>query len=199
MSNSVLERVSRNLGEIPLQIGAVNRIDDTDGTIVFELRVHMAAPPEIDRDHQLFAKQSSISHGALAAQIIKERALRTRHIDAGLMGEPAWNMLLDLFQCHQSRRTVSVTSLCVAACVPGTTALRYIAWLEKENLIVRHKDESDGRRSFVSLTETALEAMTHYLNDVALARGIDLLPTSSASGDAPMAGLVQSPRYRQQK
>ena len=48
---------------------------------------------------------------------------------------------------------VSVSSLCIAARVPSTTALRWLTMLEKRGLIGRRADDYDRRRSFLFLTE----------------------------------------------
>ena len=67
------------------------------------------------------------SHRArtIAEGIYRTRAIRTELLDADLFGEPAWDILVDLF-IHQSRgKRVSVTSSCIASRVPPTTALRF--------------------------------------------------------------------------
>ena len=45
---------------------------------------------------------------------------------------------------------------CIAANVPPTTALRWIAMLEDKGLITRTNDLRDCRRKLLSLTEDAL-------------------------------------------
>src|SRR6478752_9623819 len=42
----------------------------------------------------------------------KSRRQRAKFIDADLLGEPAWDMLLDLFVQNARRQRVSVTSVC---------------------------------------------------------------------------------------
>ena len=49
--------------------------------------------------------------------------------DAELFGEPAWDILLDAAIMEGQGRSVSVTSACLAADVPPTTALRYLSAL----------------------------------------------------------------------
>ncbi len=71
--------------------------------------------------------------------------------DLPLFGEPVWDMLIDLFIAAEEQRTVSVTSLCMASCVPPTTALRWISILEEQGMILRKPDSSDARRFFLSL------------------------------------------------
>jgi DNA-binding MarR family transcriptional regulator len=46
---------------------------------------------------------------------------------------------------------VPVSSLCIAADVPPTTALRWLKTLVQQGLFVRRADPHDGRRVFVEL------------------------------------------------
>jgi hypothetical protein len=50
----------------------------------------------------------------------------------GLFGEPAWDILLDLFIAHCRGDDLQVSSVCIEASVPSTTILRWIARLESE-------------------------------------------------------------------
>lgn len=81
----------------------------------------------------------------------------------GLFGEPAWDVLLDLYLAHLDQRTVSVSSACIAACVPPTTALRYLTRLERSGLLKRKPDPTDNRRVLVSLTASAVELVERTL------------------------------------
>jgi len=84
-------------------------------------------------------------------------ALRQRNsvFTEGIFADPAWDLLLDLYVSHCNGRQVSVTSACIAANVPATTALRWIGVLESKGLIVRNDDTHDNRRKLVSLTDDA--------------------------------------------
>lgn len=78
----------------------------------------------------------------------------------GLFGEPAWDILLDVFIAQKSRHEIQVSSVCIEAGVPSTTILRWLARLELEGLIYREAGNVDGRRRYVRLTEAG-EAMMH--------------------------------------
>ena len=82
---------------------------------------------------------------------------------AGLFEDPAWDMLLDLFAAELERRRVSVSSLCIAAAVAPTTALRWIGKLIDAGLLERQPDAFDRRRAFMSLTARASGGMRSYL------------------------------------
>ena len=87
------------------------------------------------------------------------RRLRGRHLPGLSLGEPAWDILLDLAIAHYWRRETSVTSLCIAADVPSTTALRWINSMTKAGLIVRRPCQRDGRRSFLAIAPASYQAM----------------------------------------
>ncbi len=76
-------------------------------------------------------------------------------------GEPAWDMLLDLYHAEQQGKTVSITSACIAASVPSTTALRWINALVAQGYLHRQPDPADGRRAFLSLTIASREKLNN--------------------------------------
>jgi hypothetical protein len=91
-----------------------------------------------------------------AKQHYKARRARTNLFGVSdLFGEPAWDMLVDLFIAAEEGKQISVSSLCIASAVPHTTALRWIAILEARNLILRRADAVDARRSYLSLDPNA--------------------------------------------
>jgi len=69
------------------------------------------------------------------------------------VADPAWDILLDLYAAEEEGLHISVSSACVAAAVPSTTALRWLRILCERGLITRRADSFDGRRVFVSLSE----------------------------------------------
>ena len=93
---------------------------------------------------------------------IRARRMRDQFFEAGLFADPAWDMLLDLFAAHLEHARVSVSSLCIAAAVPPTTALRWITTMREAGLLDRHDDPFDRRRAYVGLTDAALSAMRRY-------------------------------------
>lgn len=97
-------------------------------------------------------------------KIIRLRARRQRIFGSAIFGEPAWDMLLDLYLATLQRRAESVTSLGLASGVPATTALRWINLLEEDGWIVRMPDPHDGRRVLVSLSSKARSAMELFVN-----------------------------------
>ena len=94
--------------------------------------------------------------------LIRARRLRSQFFPEELFADPAWDILLDLMHAKLSQARVSVSSLCLASCVPPTTALRWIKTLEGAGLIEREADLFDARRYFISLSPAALDSMHNY-------------------------------------
>ena len=100
--------------------------------------------------------------GEAVRQLIRARRLRARFFDADLFADPAWDMLLDLFQAEIAQHRVPVSSLCIAAAVPPTTALRWIKTMTDSGLFLRRLDPHDRRRIFIELAPATSEAMRRY-------------------------------------
>lgn len=94
---------------------------------------------------------------------IRARRLRDQFFGPGLFEDPAWDMLLDLFAAELERVQVSVSSLCIAAAVAPTTALRWIARMTDAGLFERHPDPFDRRRAFMALSSHASLGMRNYV------------------------------------
>lgn len=98
--------------------------------------------------------------------VIRARRLRARYFQEDLFADPAWDMLLDLLQAEIAQLRVPVSSLCIAAAVPATTALRWLKSMVGEGIFIRRADPHDGRRVFVELAPEASSAMRRYFADV---------------------------------
>jgi len=101
---------------------------------------------------------------SLARTMLDERASRRKLLGDDLPCEPVWDILLDLFVHCERGRAVSVSSACLAANLPTTSALRLIKGMEQRGLIVRISDPSDGRRHFVHITDDTQRAMRAHLS-----------------------------------
>ena len=97
--------------------------------------------------------------------VIRARRLRSRYFDEDMFADPAWDMLLDLLQAEIAQLRVPVSSLCIAAAVPATTALRWLKTMTQQGMFVRRADPHDGRRVFVELAPSASQAMRRYFAD----------------------------------
>ncbi len=84
----------------------------------------------------------------------------------GLFGEPAWDLLLDLFIQTSYGRRVTVTNACVGAAAPATTALRYIAAMEDKGLVERHPNPEDRRSNLLKLTPDGHDMVVTMLRQI---------------------------------
>ena len=99
----------------------------------------------------------------LIRQAIRGRRMRNAFFGEDLFGDPAWDMLLDLYAAHLEGVRVSVSSLCIAAAVAPTTALRWITRLTEAGVFERNPDPADRRRAFLMLSARSLKAMNAYV------------------------------------
>lgn len=102
-----------------------------------------------------------------AAELYRIRRRRERQIGRDLLGEPCWDLLLDLFANTVRGIPVSVTGACIASNVPTTTALRWISVLEERGLVDRYPDPFDRRVVLVKLTDDGMDKMRTLLEETA--------------------------------
>ncbi len=133
-----------------------------------------AVPLELaDRRKDFRAAQvtpTHVVHARDVRRVIFHRQQRAKFF-GGFSGEalfedPAWDMLLDLYAAELEGTQVSVSSLCIAAGVAPTTALRWIAKMTSLDLFIRHPDPVDRRRAFMALSPQASSAMRSYMTAI---------------------------------
>lgn len=113
----------------------------------------------------------------LAAALVRARGNRARQFRQNLFGDPVWDMLLDLFIARLSHKPVCVSSLCIAARVPASTALRWIRNLERHGEVMRRPDASDRRRVYVELSDSAFRSVERSLRFLAETLSASSQPT----------------------
>lgn len=119
------------------------------------------SPPNADQpDHRT-------EYASLARRTYATRRLRERIFGhSELFGEPAWDILLDLYVAFVEQKPVSVSSACIGSAAPPTTGLRWLGVLADNDLIIREPDADDQRRVLVRLTDRGIEAMETYFASV---------------------------------
>ena len=100
---------------------------------------------------------------SFARQILAARGRLANFIDSDLFADPARDILLDLFVAGEEDRRISISSCCIAASVPPTTALRWIGMLKKRGLVEETTDPADGRRKWLSPSPHARDAIEAYV------------------------------------
>jgi DNA-binding MarR family transcriptional regulator len=130
---------------------------------------------EIRRDSgcDAFATKYSTTKGRqetaleTAERAYKERRERAKHFNSQqIFGEPAWDILLDLY-IHQARdEQVTVKSALVGSGTTATTAQRWLNVLDSEGLISSEVDPADSFKYFLRLTAEGYESITRYLEAI---------------------------------
>lgn len=124
------------------------------------------APPMGDASiHAPVADAPAVAAETVRA-IIRARRARANHLPADLFADPAWDMLLDLLQAEIVQHRVPVSSLCIAASVPATTALRWIKNMTDRGILQRRDDPHDGRRVFIELSRQTSVALRNYFAEI---------------------------------
>lgn len=168
----------------PVEFGSLHRISDE----LAQFARTLARIAETDRPKGLSDKPVSFrpapiggfqpftdmtvptNHSLTSAQIreiIRLRRHRERFFDSELFADPAWDILLDLKAAQLEKQNVSVSSLCIAASVPSTTALRWITVMTESGMLVRRQDPDDARRVFIELSSRASAQLDDYFASIA--------------------------------
>lgn len=162
-----LLRLTEQVGQISERLERLGQkgMTASGGAFRFESPVdgYRARDPEPRKSH---APRPPLPDPRLVRQIIRQRQARASFFDAELFADPAWDILLDLTAARAEHSRVSVTSLCIAAGVPPTTALRWIGQMTQSGLLERVEDETDRRRAFIALSDTAADGMARYFAEV---------------------------------
>lgn len=100
---------------------------------------------------------------ANAETLVHRRLLRQQLIGASeLFGDPAWEMLVDLFIHECKGKDLSISSLCVTPTIPMSSALRLAQKLCDAGILRRVADPFDGRRSIIKLEPEVFHRLHAY-------------------------------------
>lgn len=156
--------------------------------------------PALDADTDLFAEHDATGqrsamtrrdirlHLAIANWLYATRAERPGCEIPGLYGEAAWDILISLYIREGAAERTDVSSACLSARVPPTTALRHIKTLCDHGWLIRAPDQHDRRRFWLHLSPWACKRLDDYL--ARAAQGLTaLLPLLNSQA------LVMQPRH----
>jgi len=113
-------------------------------------------------------------------RILKLRTSRRRIFDAELFGEPAWDMLLQLYDAQLRGRTHCIADLCAASGIPPSAALRWIQCLVDGNWISKRCDPCDRQHVIVSLSPKGADAMQRFFSQSEFTGGLSFEATEIA-------------------
>ena len=152
-----LQRLSDEVQRMAQTLAALTGPDGSFSALEQPRRSFTAPTPDARTPRQARALRASDIRA-----IIRRRRLRDHFFTGEIFADPAWDMLLDLMAARLDGKAVSVSSLCIAAAVPATTALRWIRSMTDAGLFLRDADPYDGRRVYIALSDAAAAAMTDY-------------------------------------
>lgn len=130
--------------------------------IILEIESRLHRLIESSRREAGAAAQSSVL--AAAAEACAARRKLYALFGRRLFSDPSWDILLELFVSTLEGRKVTVSTACMAACAPTTTALRHVAYLVQEGLVVRRPHPADARSTYLELTGSAVSRLTQYFS-----------------------------------
>lgn len=110
-------------------------------------------------------KISPAGRVALAKGELHRRRIRDKiFLPADIFNDPAWEILLELYIADVEGAKLTASSICIEAGVPQTTIVRWIALLERMNLVERKPDHADKRRQWLDLTKLSRSLMSSYFS-----------------------------------
>ncbi|MDG6078088.1 hypothetical protein E3U23_02625 [Erythrobacter litoralis] len=120
-----------------------------------------AAP--LDLTSYAFYEPSPLELRTEALRLYGARRKRDKIMSRELFGEPAWDMLLDLFIASVDGKDLVATSVYSAGDTPPATGKRYLDVLSERGLIFSRLCPTDFRKIFYSLTRTGYAAVGNVL------------------------------------
>lgn len=167
-----LHRISDELADFARTLARIAQQDKAAGSTVNDKPVGFrhATPSTFKPMAKEWDRNTSFTPQNIR-ELIKMRRTRERMLGPELFADPGWDILLDLFAAQEEGQQVSVSSLCIAAAVPPTTALRWITNMTESGILVRRQDPQDARRVYIELSESMSDKLKNYFQAVA-GRGI---------------------------
>lgn len=122
-----------------------------------------------------------LDEGRQLAEALYRCRRRRDRLFGPIFGEPAWDILLDLFVMEGRGTGVPVSSACIASGASHSTALRQIEELVRLGLVERIRDEHDKRRTYLKLSGQGLHTLTLVLEPLAHECGMRVQGTTAAT------------------
>lgn len=158
------------------QIGRALGVEILDHIIVTACQTHHLvagdkAPDKPASAWAMFFRSGSDRHhedtGARALRnaetSVRRRILRNQLLGASEhFGEPAWNILLDLFIHEAKSQPLSMSALCITAGIPTSSAMKLIQRMCDDGILKRSPDISDGRRSLITISPDIAHRLRAY-------------------------------------
>jgi hypothetical protein len=112
------------------------------------------------------AQDEIFCHGTVVRTIIHSRELRAKLLPVDWFCDPAWDLLLRLYEAHADRRATTMGELIDLTRLKATTATRWVDVIAGKGWATRSRCPRDHRRVFVGLTDLGIDAMERYFESV---------------------------------
>lgn len=111
---------------------------------------------------QMLRAKDAMTHRASVATVIQGRQARAQFMPENWFSDPAWDILLHLYEAHLDGVERTVGDLGSFANTSPATTNRWLDVLFSRGWISRRRCERDQRRTFVSLTEVGTNTVDAY-------------------------------------
>jgi hypothetical protein len=113
-----------------------------------------------------FAQQQASSPTLQQRVAVEIRTRRDRICRFGsqLFSDPAWDMLLALYEAHLRSECMFATDLCIASSAPVNVARRWISVLERQQLIVPANEPKSAYEVSLRLSPRGAELMSEHFS-----------------------------------
>ncbi|WP_404338455.1 MarR family transcriptional regulator [Sphingomonas sp. MMS12-HWE2-04] len=115
---------------------------------------------------EMMTARAEIGHRSSVATIIRGRETRAKFMPESWFSDPAWDILLRLYEAHLDARERTVGDLGSFASTTPATTNRWLDVLMTRGWIHRRRCGRDQRRIFVSLSESGAQRMHDYFEQM---------------------------------
>ena len=130
------------------------RRDDPQFVVV---RLPRGAQPSLSEEEVIAAQRD------FAELALQTRRKRGRLLATDVLADCAWDMLLDLFVNRVDGKLTSTPSLCARTSAPPSTAMRYVALLERAGLVEQVQPHGDATHPTIGLTQEGFAKIQRLL------------------------------------
>ena len=99
-------------------------------------------------------------------RLIQAERARAKVIGGKMLGDPAWDLLLDLLLVSLEGGKVSVSSACIVTGLATTSALRLVNRLVQQKVLIRQPDPDDGRRYHLIIAPHIHVVLEEYFSEL---------------------------------
>lgn len=126
-------------------------------------RMSSAEPSKVANNGSL----SYDSYLKVARDTLEYRRRRYRYFPRGMLGEPAFDIMLCLYVAESEQRHVTHTMIAEMAEVPSSSAHRWIDFLVGKRFLDRAKHPFDSRATVLMLTPEGRKSLQSLFDDIA--------------------------------